>query len=197
MRDGVPRLYRQNVPPPEVLYGKGSADDAPKSDGGCAVRPRRSRTWSLVRYFCGRIEGMFTPRNPAAADYWESRIRGLVQHDWPATVLDLGGGDGRCRSWLAGDRDTYVILEPDPDAYFVNSRRGTVKMITFFTTAKPFEGATRVRQINAIRSWQAVHPDVEVMLFGNGMGYSEIAAELGVAGSRKVYHSGNPKVYHP
>ena len=53
-------------------------------------------------------------------------------------------------------------------------------MITFFTTAKPFEGEARVRQINAIRSWQAVHRDVEVLLFGKGGGYSEVAAELGL-----------------
>ena len=53
-------------------------------------------------------------------------------------------------------------------------------MITFFTTAKSFEGESRVRQINAIRSWQAVHRDVEVLLFGSGGGYSEIAAELGL-----------------
>lgn len=53
-------------------------------------------------------------------------------------------------------------------------------MITFFTTAKSFKGDNRIRQINAIRSWQAVHPDVEVLLFGKGVGYSEIATELGL-----------------
>ena len=53
-------------------------------------------------------------------------------------------------------------------------------MITFFTTAKSFEGDARIRQINAIRSWQAVHSDVEVILFGQGKGYSEIAVELGL-----------------
>lgn len=53
-------------------------------------------------------------------------------------------------------------------------------MITFFTTAKPFEGANKTRQINAIRSWQAVHPDVEVLLFGRGAGYAETVAQLGL-----------------
>lgn len=53
-------------------------------------------------------------------------------------------------------------------------------MITFFTTAKSFEGGARIRQVNAIRSWLAVHPDVEVLLFGSGGGYTEIVAELGL-----------------
>jgi len=53
-------------------------------------------------------------------------------------------------------------------------------MITFFTTAKPFDGENRIRQVNAIRSWQALHSDVEVLLFGQGAGYVETAAELGL-----------------
>ncbi|MCC7303029.1 MAG: hypothetical protein IT233_10335 [Bacteroidia bacterium] len=38
-------------------------------------------------------------------------------------------------------------------------------MITFFTTAKKFEGETRNNQLNAIRSWLILHPAVEVILF--------------------------------
>ena len=51
-------------------------------------------------------------------------------------------------------------------------------MIAFFSTTKSFEGDAWICQINAVRSWQAVHPDVEVILFGLGKGYAEIAAEF-------------------
>jgi hypothetical protein len=53
-------------------------------------------------------------------------------------------------------------------------------MITFFTTAKSFLGLARVRQYNAIRSWKHIHPDAEVLLFGDGEGYEEAARELGM-----------------
>lgn len=53
-------------------------------------------------------------------------------------------------------------------------------MITFFTTAKPFEGANRIRQVNAIRSWLSVHRDAEVLLFGDGPGYQETASRYGL-----------------
>lgn len=53
-------------------------------------------------------------------------------------------------------------------------------MITFFTTAKPFDGDNGIRQVNAIRSWQALHPAVEVLLFGQAAGYVETATELGL-----------------
>lgn len=51
-------------------------------------------------------------------------------------------------------------------------------MITFFTTAKPFLGTTGLQQVNAIRSWRAVHPQAEVLLLGEGSGYREAAAAL-------------------
>jgi len=50
-------------------------------------------------------------------------------------------------------------------------------MITLLTTAKPFVGITRIRQLNAIRSWKQLHPDVEILLFGDGEGYDLAAAE--------------------
>ncbi len=53
-------------------------------------------------------------------------------------------------------------------------------MITFFTTAKPFTGPAARSQSNAIRSWKALHPDVEVLLFGKGAGYEEAAARFGL-----------------
>ena len=53
-------------------------------------------------------------------------------------------------------------------------------MITFFTTAKSFTGEAFQRQVNAIRSWQRVHPDVEVFLFGRGEGYVNAVREFGM-----------------
>jgi len=53
-------------------------------------------------------------------------------------------------------------------------------MITIFTTAKPFIGQIKVNQINALKSWQALAPDIEIILFGSGEGYAEVAKELGI-----------------
>ena len=53
-------------------------------------------------------------------------------------------------------------------------------MITFFTTPKPFAGHIDVIQRNAIRSWLRIHPDVEVILFGDDCGAAEAARDLGI-----------------
>jgi hypothetical protein len=53
-------------------------------------------------------------------------------------------------------------------------------MLTFFTTPKPFAGHIDIIQRNAIRSWQLVHPGVEVILFGNEPGAAEACGELGI-----------------
>jgi hypothetical protein len=53
-------------------------------------------------------------------------------------------------------------------------------MITFVTTAKPFLGHSGVIQRNALQSWKLIHPDVEVILFGDEEGASEVCAELGL-----------------
>lgn len=53
-------------------------------------------------------------------------------------------------------------------------------MLTFFTTAKPFRGHDGVIQRNALKSWKALHPDVEVVLFGDEEGAAETAKELGL-----------------
>ncbi len=52
-------------------------------------------------------------------------------------------------------------------------------MITFFTTPKPFRGHIGIIQRNSIHSWKLVHPDAEVILFGNEEGAAEAANELG------------------
>jgi hypothetical protein len=51
-------------------------------------------------------------------------------------------------------------------------------MVTFFTTAKPFLGHDGVIQRNALKSWKLLHPDVEVILFGDDDGAAEACAEL-------------------
>lgn len=53
-------------------------------------------------------------------------------------------------------------------------------MLTFLTSPKPFRGHIGVIQRNAIRSWKLVHPDAEVVLFGDAEGAEEAARELGV-----------------
>jgi hypothetical protein len=53
-------------------------------------------------------------------------------------------------------------------------------MITIFTTAKSFVGQMRINQINAITSWKQLGPDIDVLLFGHGEGYLEVARDLGL-----------------
>src|SRR5215472_16468615 len=53
-------------------------------------------------------------------------------------------------------------------------------MLTLFATAKAFEGHSGIIQRNALKSWTLLHPDVEVILFGDDKGTAEIAAELGL-----------------
>ncbi len=53
-------------------------------------------------------------------------------------------------------------------------------MFTLFTLPKPFIGHIGIIQRNAIRSWTRLHPDVEILIFGNEEGTAEVAAELGV-----------------
>jgi hypothetical protein len=52
-------------------------------------------------------------------------------------------------------------------------------MLTLFTTAKPFEGHSGVIQRNALKSWKLLHPDIEIILFGDDADGAEIANELG------------------
>jgi hypothetical protein len=51
-------------------------------------------------------------------------------------------------------------------------------MLTIFSTPKPFEGHIGVIQRNAIQSWKCIHPDVEIILFGNDPGATEICEEM-------------------
>jgi hypothetical protein len=51
-------------------------------------------------------------------------------------------------------------------------------VLTFFATAKPFRGHIGIIQRNAIQSWTRLHPDVEIILFGNDEGAAELVTEL-------------------
>src|SRR5579863_4060270 len=53
-------------------------------------------------------------------------------------------------------------------------------MLTLFTTPKPFVGHSAVIQRNALKSWKLLHPDIEIILFGDEEGASETALELGL-----------------
>jgi hypothetical protein len=61
-------------------------------------------------------------------------------------------------------------------------------MITFFATAKPFKGHDGVIQRNALKSWKLLHPDVEVILFGDEEGAAEACRELGLRHEPHVEH---------
>lgn len=53
-------------------------------------------------------------------------------------------------------------------------------MLTIFATPKPFKGHDGIIQRNAIGSWLRLHPQCEVMLFGDEPGAAEAAKELGI-----------------
>jgi hypothetical protein len=59
-------------------------------------------------------------------------------------------------------------------------------MLTFFTTCKPYRGHDAIIQRNALKSWTLLHPDVEVIVFGDEYGAAEICAELGLRHEPKV-----------
>lgn len=53
-------------------------------------------------------------------------------------------------------------------------------MLTLFSTPKPFAEHIAVIQRNALRSWTLLHPDIEIILFGDDVGAAEICGELGL-----------------
>lgn len=53
-------------------------------------------------------------------------------------------------------------------------------MLTIFSIPKPFRDHIKVIQTNAIRSWTALRPACEVILFGDEEGIAETASKLGI-----------------
>jgi hypothetical protein len=58
-----------------------------------------------------------------------------------------------------------------------------------FSTAKPFTAHSGVIQRNALKSWTLLHPDVEVILFGNEQGAAEVCQELGLRHEPTVHRN--------
>jgi len=53
-------------------------------------------------------------------------------------------------------------------------------VLTIFTTAKPFRGHIGLIQRNALQSWKALHPGIEIILFDGNEGAAEAAEEFGL-----------------
>jgi hypothetical protein len=62
-------------------------------------------------------------------------------------------------------------------------------MLTIFATPKPFHGHVGIIQRNAIGSWVRLHPDCEVILFGEEPGAADVAKELGVRHEPGMRHT--------
>lgn len=67
-------------------------------------------------------------------------------------------------------------------------------MLSIFSTPKPFKGHSNIIQRNALKSWTLLHPDVEVILFGDEEGAAEVCAEFGIRHEPEVRrHEKGPK----
>ena len=62
-------------------------------------------------------------------------------------------------------------------------------MLTIFSTPKPFRGHIDVTQRNALQSWTLLHPEIEVLLFGDEEGAAEVSAEFGLRHEPRVERS--------
>lgn len=62
-------------------------------------------------------------------------------------------------------------------------------MLTIFSTPKPFRGLEKVIQYNAIKSWTLLHPDIEIILFGDEEGISDTVEEFGIRHEPEVQRS--------
>jgi hypothetical protein len=69
-------------------------------------------------------------------------------------------------------------------------------MLTLFSAAKPFQGHIGLIQHNALASWRALGPEVELLLLGDEPGLKEAAAEWGATALDSVARnsSGTPLV---
>src|SRR5208282_5997175 len=53
-------------------------------------------------------------------------------------------------------------------------------MLTLFSTPKPFQSHIEIIQRNALLSWRRIHPDVEILLFGDDAGAADVCREFGI-----------------
>ena len=68
-------------------------------------------------------------------------------------------------------------------------------MLTVFSTAKPFHGHSGIIQRNALKSWTLLHPEVEVILFGDEDGTAETCRDLGIRHEPEVRRNENGTKY--
>lgn len=61
--------------------------------------------------------------------------------------------------------------------------------ISIFTTAKSFQGADRIRQINALISWKSLQPTPEIILLGDEEGNQQVARELQILHKKDIDRS--------
>ena len=85
----------------------------------------------------------------------------------------------RARALSPGRRAAAPCRRGDP-AFPPIPKPRTPTMITLFTLPKPFVGHIGMIQRNAIQSWTRLHPDIDILMFGNEQGTAEIAAEFGL-----------------
>jgi len=62
-------------------------------------------------------------------------------------------------------------------------------MLTLFSTPKPFLGHINVIQRNALQSWKLLHPEAEIILFGDDEGAAEVCREFGFRHEPSVLRS--------
>ena len=68
-------------------------------------------------------------------------------------------------------------------------------MLTVFSTPKPFHGHSGIIQWNALKSWTLLHPNVEVILFGDEDGAAETCRDLGIRHEPQVRRNENGTKY--
>ena len=68
-------------------------------------------------------------------------------------------------------------------------------MLTIFSTPKPFHGHSGIIQLNALKSWTLLGPDVEVILFGDEYGAGETCRDLGIRHEPVVRRNENGTKY--
>lgn len=64
-------------------------------------------------------------------------------------------------------------------------------MITFFSTAKPFQGHNATIQRNALESWRRLDADIEIILLGDDPGAAEVCRELDLRYELKIERKEN------
>ena len=114
----------------------------------------RNSVTSLTKF----IGDSHQPTTSTAAEH----VRRLTTELAMAALLDV------LRELAALWPDGEPVFPPD------TARRSSSTMITLFTLPKPFVGHIGMIQRNAIQSWTGLHPDVDILIFGNEQGTADI-----------------------